>query len=302
MNNYKITNLVLVLFFMMVVGFYGRKKQIINQELNKGLSNIILNITLPLMIISSFNYEFSKEILGIAYKGFFLSIIIHIVIIFSSKFFYYRYNKDAKAVLRFITIFSNCGYMGYPVLESVYGKIGVFYGAIYNIPFNIFLWTIGVMLFTENKNMKSFKKAFLNPGLISVTIGLLVFIFSIKLPYPVLKTVESIGAMTTPISMMVVGAMLADIKFKELFSGSAILYGVFVRLIFLPMTTLLILRLIGVEKILMDIAVIIVAMPAAVNTVVFSENHGGDSVLASKIVFLTTMLSILTIPVILLLL
>jgi predicted permease len=156
------------------------------------------------------------------------------------------------------------------------------------------------MLFTENKGMRNFKKAFLNPGVISVILGLIIFIFSISLPFPIMKTVESIGSMTTPISMMVVGSMLADIKFKELFSGSAIFYGAFIRLIFLPVAILLILRLIGIEKILMDVAVILVAMPAAVNTVVFSENNNGDSVLASKIVFLTTMLSILTIPLILL--
>lgn len=299
MNN--IINLVLVLFFMMVVGFYGRRKQIINQDMSKGLSNIILNITLPLMIISSFNYEFSKESLNIAYKGFLLSIVIHIAIVFSSKAFYFKFDKDEKAVLRFITIFSNCGYMGYPVLESIYGKIGVFYGAIYNIPFNILLWTIGVMLFTGNKDSKNFKKAFFNPGVISVTLGLIIFIYSIKLPYPIMKTIESIGSMTTPISMMVVGAMLADIKLKELFAGKAIFYGAFIRLLFLPVAVLGILKLLGIEKILMDVAVIIVAMPAAVNTVVFSENYNGNSVLSSKIVFLTTMLSMVTIPLILLL-
>lgn len=301
MDFLNIVNQVAILFLIMVVGYFARKKNIINNEVNRGLSELLLNITLPFMIISSFNYSFSSEMLKNALTLLVFSIVIHSSLAIISKFLYYRYTEKTKSVLRFITVFSNCGYMGYPVVGSIYGNIGVFYTAIFNIPWNLFCFTIGMVFYTGVKDFKTMKRAALNPGVISVCIGLILFIFSIKLPYPIFRTLELVGSTTTPLSMIVIGSMLAEIKVKDIFSGFELYYGCLVRLIIIPLVVLVVLKGMGLSGMYLGIPVLICAMPAAANTAVFAQKYGGDSAFASRITFITTILSSLTIPLIILL-
>jgi predicted permease len=298
MDYSKILNQVIVLFLIMVVGYFARKRNIINSQVNKGLSELLLRITLPFMIVASFNYSYSKDMLYNAFILFIYSMIMHGSLVFISKLLYYKYPHKVKSVLRYITVFSNCGYMGYPVVESVFGKVGVFYAAIFNIPFNILSWTVGIMFFTGEKDFKAAKKVLLNPGILSVLIGLVLFIFSIKLPLPVYKTLESIGSITTPLSMIIVGSMLAEMNIRDVFAGFEIYYGCVVRLIVIPIIVIAILKLFGAKDVLLGIPTLIAAMPAAANTAIFAEKYGGDSLFASRIIFVTTMLSSLTIPII----
>ena len=190
--------------------------------------------------------------------------------------------------------------MGLPVLEALYGKIGIFYASIYITAYNIFTWTNGVMIFTGEKNIKAFKKALLNPGIIAVFIGMIILLFSIKLPYPVLRTFEILGTMTTPLSMLIIGSLIADVKFKELFSGWALYYVSLIRLVIIPLLVLVVLRIMGIhDEILLGVCLTTVAMSAAANTAVFAERYNGDSALASRIVAFTTIMSMVTIPIIL---
>ncbi|KRQ87972.1 putative transporter YfdV [Caloramator mitchellensis] len=302
MNTQKIFTQVLVLFFIIVVGFFIRKKGIIDKKMNKGLTELILNVTLPFMIIASFNFPFSKDMLLNAGKLLLISALVHLSLVFASKYIFIKYPKEVKSVLRFSMIFSNCGFMGYPVVESVYGKEGVFYTAIFNISFNILIWTVGVMLFSPEKEDKNYKKALINPGILSVLIGLLVFMLSINIPEPLYKTLEMVGSTTTPLSMIIIGSMLADVNVKEIFGSSTTYVITFVRLIAIPIVTYLILKFLGYSGIFLGIPVLIMAMPAAANTALFAERYNADTNLASRCVFVTTLMSTFTIPLIMLLL
>ncbi|SEF51582.1 hypothetical protein SAMN05660865_00408 [Caloramator fervidus] len=292
---------VLILFFIMLVGYFSRKRNIIEKSINKGLIELILNITLPFMILSSFNYEFSKEMLINAFRLYTISLVLYLTLVVLSKYLFKKYPYNERSVMRFVTIFSNCGFMGYPIVESVYGKIGIFYTAIFNINFNILIWTVGVMLF-NNKEKQNVKKVFLNPGLVSVILGFILFIFSIKLPYPIQRTLELIGSTTTPLSMIIVGSMLADININEFFKDYKIYYISLLRLIIIPLVTLTILKFFNFSGMLLGIPVLIMAMPAAANTALFAEKFDADVSLASKCVFFTTVLSVVTIPLIIMLL
>lgn len=296
--NNNVINQVIILSLVMIVGIYARKKNIITKEANKSLSDLLVNITLPFLLVSSFNYSYSKDMLTKAKIIFIYSVIIHLILIFASKLFALRYPERSKKVLRFITIFSNSGFMGYPVLEGLFGKIGIFYGAIFNIPFNIFMLSVGVMIYTGKKDLKTLKGVLMHPGIIATLIGLIMFIFSIKLPYPIYTTLNIVGSMTTPLAMLIVGAMLAEVKLKEIFQGSIVYYASFIRLMVVPFITLIILKLLHADKLLMQISVITEAMPAAVLASVFAEKYGADTVLASRSVFITTILSMITIPII----
>jgi len=284
----------------MAIGFYAKKKKFLNNVVDKGLSELLLNITLPFMIVTSFNIKYEVDMVSNAQKILIYSFLIHISLIFISKMFFFKLPKNKQQVFRFITIFSNVGFIGYPVLESIYGGTGVFYAAIFNIAFNILVWTVGVMLFTGEKDFKSMRKSLANPALIAVIIGLIIFSFSIRLPLSIETSLKLVGSTTTPISMIIVGSMLAEMKFKDAFSDFSVYYAAVVRLFIVPIIVYIVLKLLKVDEFLLTICVILQAMPAAVMAPIIAEKYGGDSLLASQCVFITTIVSGITIPIIIL--
>lgn len=300
MGNSQLINQVMVLFIIMMVGFYAKKKKFLSNTVDKGLSELLLNITLPFMIVTSFNIKYEAAMVNNAQKILIYSFLIHISLIFISKMLFFKFPSNKQQVFRFITIFSNVGFMGYPVLESIYGGTGVFYAAIFNIPFNLLVWTVGVMLYTGEKDFKSMRKAMANPALIAVFIGIILFVFSIRLPLPIETSLKLVGSTTTPISMIIIGSMLAEMKFKNIFSEVSIYYATVVRLLIVPMIIYVVLKFLKVDELLLNICVILQAMPAAVTTAIIAEKYGGDSLLASQCVFITTIVSVITIPIVIL--
>lgn len=294
-----IINQVIILSIIMLVGIYARKKEIFNSAVNKKMSTFLLDITLPCLIVSSFNYSYSQDMMNKAKLIFIYSVIVHFALIFVSYIFAYKFEDRKNKVLRAAIIFSNCGFMGYPVLEGLFGKIGVFYGSVFNIPFNLFMLSYGTMLFTGKKDIKSLKAALKHPGIIATVIGLMLFSFSITIPVPIYKALSSVGAMTTPLSMIIVGSMLAEINIKEIFSGFVVYYASAIRLIVGPLLTLIIMRLLHADRLLLEIGVTIETMPVAVIASILAEKYGGDTKLASKCIFISTIISMITIPIIL---
>lgn len=302
MDSSVIVKQVVILFLVIIVGFYASKRDIISGDMTKKLSTLLLQVTQPLLIISSFNFDFSKEMLRNAMLVFLLSFGIHLFSMLVGKLFYFKYPDRVKSVLKFLTVFSNCGFMGFPVLESIFGSIGVFYGSMYVIPFNILTLSYGVMVFTGKSDKDTIKKILTHPMIISVGIGMILFLFQIKLPMPVNKAVSMVGSMTSPLSMLIVGALLAVIPLKEMFKGLAVYYGSAIRLIILPLLVFAILSLLRLPKEVLQVCVTLTAMPAAANTAIFSEKYDGDAGLASRCIGISTILSIFTIPLIILLL
>lgn len=296
--NLQIYQEVLVLFLMIGIGFYARKKEMINKQVNRGLVELLLNITLPLLIVVSFNFKIQPEVMRVALQIFVVSLLFHYGMFFLSAFFFPMFRPSARSVLRFGAVFSNCAFMGYPILLAVYGKIGVFYGSIFSAPFNIAIWTAGVLLFKNKYDLKSIGKAFLNPGVLAVGLGFFLSFFSITLPYPFLKSAELIGWMTTPLSMIVVGSMLGEIHYREILSGFAVYYVSVLRLVFIPLGLFLVLYAFGIRGVTLGVCVICASMPVAASTAAFSERYECEPTLASRSVFISTLLSIVTIPLI----
>lgn len=296
MNYTTIVNQVIILFVIMLIGYVAKKQGKISKELISGLGVLLLDITLPGMIIASFNQSFSKQKLMGILIVFVCALGIHLLSLILGKFLFRKYADSTRTILKFILIFSNCAYMGFPILESIFGKEGVLYGSIYNIAFNIFLWTAGVMMFSDQKELPDFKKAIYNPGMISVFIGMIIFLFSIKLPAPIYNSLDMLGKTTTPLSMIIIGSMLADADFKSIFTEYATYYGSLLRLIILPAIVLFVLKWIGLSGVMLGSLVISAAAPAAATTAVFAERYGGDESLASKIIFISTLLSLITMP------
>ncbi len=307
MDSVLVLTKVFTLFLVILVGVYASKKNILSQEVTNKLSSLVLNIAMPLLIISSFEFDFDGQMLKKAGLVFLGSVIAHLLAILVSHLIYRKYPSSRGQVLKFATIFSNCSFMGYPVLESIFGKIGIFYGSIFVIPFNIISLSYGVMLFTgagssKGETLKSLKKALLHPGIIATVIGMVLFLFSIKLPGPVQEAAEMVGSLNSPLAMLIVGALLARYKLSEVFKGLSIYFVSLMRLVIIPLLVYGIMVLLSMPGDVTMVVVILSAMPVAVTTVIFAEQYGADSGLASKSVGVTTLLSIVTIPLFILLL
>jgi len=299
-----------ILFLMVLLGYVMRKKNIITDGFNREIKNYVLDIALPAMIIVSMKLPFSPDLLLDSGILLVISIISYVFIILFSYGIVNILNlkESRRDIFQFVLIFSNVGFMGFPVAHAVFGEVGVFYASIYNLPFNFLIWTLGVHILmrtgaeVDGGNGGSLIKVLLNPGIISVFIGFSLFLFSIDLPYPVFRTLELVGATTTPLAMIFIGASLMKVHYSELTTDKNLLLLSGIRLVFLPGIVYFILRLIGVSGLLLGVPVLITAMPAAANSAIMAAKYGNDGYLGSKAVFITTMLSIATIPIVVFLL
>lgn len=301
-NTSVVVSQITVLFLIIGIGFFARKRDIISRDMTKKLSELILQVTQPLLIITSFNFELSKEMLRNVLLIFLLSLGIHLLSMVVGQILYFRYPDHIRSVLKYVTVFSNCGFMGFPVLESIFGTIGIFYGSIYVIPFNILTLSYGAIIFTGKSDKDMLKKILVHPVIVSVAIGMVLFLLQWRLPTPLYKAASMVGSMTSPLSMLIVGSLLASTPIKEMFSGFSVYYGSIVRLVFLPVLVMTILKCFPLPHDILRTCVILTAMPAAVNTVIFAEKYGGNAELASRFVGISTALSVVTIPLLMVLL
>jgi len=293
-----VINQIIILFLMILVGYYAKKRAWIDESTKKKLSEILLNITNPLLIISSFQFEFSRDVLNNVFIVLIFSVIAHIIQILLGKLLFFRSKGSIRQIGELSATYANCAFMGFPVLESLYGKTGILYGSIYATIFNVFLWTHGVVVFNGKGGVKSIRKVLVNPGVISMFIGLIIFVLPIKLPYPISQAMDLLGGMTVPLSMLIIGATLADADFKKLFSGKHLYFISGVRLILMPLLAIPVLKLLGFSDVLLGICVILLAMPVATTVSIFAEMFDGDVEQASRVVVFSTLMSAFTIPLV----
>lgn len=291
---------VISLFLIMLVGVYGSKRNIITPEVNKALINILIEIALPFMILASFIFTYDETIKFNVLKTFIYSPIAYIIIAVISAFLLIPIKKDKRTILHFSNIFTNTGYIGFPILNAMYGAEAVIYGSVFNMFFVIFLWTYGIFLFTGSIEKDNLKKELLkilfNPSILAVALGMIIMIFDIVIPELLLNTIRSVGNITGPLSMIIVGATLAKVEFKKSLKDPSIYYGMATRLIIIPLVIYLISILIGDRGIVSNAVIVMSAMPAASMTSILAENYELEAEYAATMVLMTTVFALLTIP------
>jgi predicted permease len=300
LNSYfSIINQVGVLSLIMGVGLLAKRKNLINDELSRGLSAILVNIALPALVIGSFMVEFSYELLNNMIRIFTISILFHLVIILLSKIILKKYSMDKQKILGFMFIFPNSGAMGMPLVYGLYGKIGVLYLSIFLIPYQILFWTYGEGLFSNEKENINIRKYLNNPNIIAVIIGLFIFIFAIKIPFIAKEALGDIGAITMPLSMMIIGEKIGSLEFKEIILDKDVYFCSFIRLIVAPILMFIIISFFNGIPLIKNICIAAEVIPTATVSVLFCEKYNGNANLASKCILATHILSIVTIPVML---
>ncbi len=312
---------IFTLFLFMLPGFIVKKAKVADGEFPKSLSVLTLYITQVALILHSFIIEFNMKIFANLCQVFIGALLIHILLYIIAKECFKKAPDKTRTVLQFGLIFSNAGYMGIPVISDVFGADHAIYATFYVVWFNVFCYSVGRLIYTNDKKYISFKKAIFNPAVVSVIIGLTIFLtgagawiknvineptFIGNFFNIIYKVLEALKNMVAPVSMMIIGARLADINFKGIFKDKYMYPFVLLRLLVLPAIIWCMLKLFSLAGLLSDISLavllILSSTPAATATTMFAELYNGDSPYAGKLVALTTILSVATMPIVALLL
>ena len=294
-----IVNGVISLFLIILVGVYAAKKRIITKEINKGLTNILLKITLPCLVVSSFIFDLSDELKDNIIRCFIYSPLVLIISIVISYILLIPIKGEKKIIIQFANVFSNCGFIGFPIVFSIYGNEGVIYASIFNLFFTAFLWTYGVILFNGKMKREDIKKVLLNPAIVAVFIGLIIMIFGFDIPTVLSSTLDLVGNMTSPLSMIIVGVILGNAKIISYLKDKTIYYSAFLKLIIMPCILILISKLLKDTSLVIKTLIIVTAMPAAAMTSILAESFDKESEYSAVIVFITTLFSVITFPILL---
>lgn len=285
-----------VLFLYMAVGFYCRKKGIFNDVARDKLTDFVVFVTLPCMIFESFHMEFSLDALKQGAVAILIAAAMAVIALLLGKVLYNRFPYEEKSILQYGTLVSNSGFAGLPVVSGAYGDEGLFLGSLFIIPTRILMWSAGISLFTKANARDAFKKVMLNPGIIAVEIGLVRMILQIPLPHFVDTAVDNLGGCTSPMAMALVGAILADVPLRTVFDPKCF-YLVGVRQLLLPALCLIALKLLALDSLTIGVSVALTGMPIGSTTAILAQKYGADAKFASKCVFVSTLTSLITVPI-----
>jgi len=276
----------------MLVGAITVKTRLVDARARSSITNIVISVFIPCNILSSF---FGTERSQLPSLGIMVVISLGILALsyVLSLVLYKRAAPGQKKVLLYATLISNAALLGNPVIESMYGLEGLTYAAAYLIPIRVAVWTVGLAIFTNGKGY--LKKVIFHPCLIATYLGLLIMITGFTPPAIISRLVFSLGNCTTPLSMMIVGCILATVDPRKILSRLTA-YFTFIRLVLIPLMVMGILLIFRPDPIVSGISVILCGMPAGATTSILADKYGGDSELASKIIFVTTLLSIISSP------
>lgn len=305
MINYsQIIDTMFKLFALLLLGYYFRKKEYFNLEVNEKLSFMIVQFTAPALIISSvLNIEpvNKTEVLKIAGIGVILYILLPFVAYLIVKIL--RVDHSKQGIYQMLLIFANCSFMSYPIVQAFYGDVAIFYNTLLHMPFNILIFTYGeYLLSTGEDKMKLTAKDIASPGLIAAILAVVIYFFEIRVPSFIGASVTFLGSITTPLSMIILGSALGGYALMDVFKEKKLYIVTFIRLIIMPIAVYLVFSKLFKDPVIIGVATLTMAMPSASMCVMLSMKHEGQVKIASIGVFLTTILSLLSIPAIYILL
>lgn len=321
---------VAVLFIMAVPGIILKKCKLVPDGFGKGLSNLVLYIAQPALIVYAYldsTASFSQIWLNILLI-FAFSIIAHLLFFGASMIFFKRATDARRRVLRFATIFSNAAFMGIPLIEALCGAEATIYASIYNITFNLFLWTLGVHLCTHNRadhdgdgdidiaddiiaikkrvSEISWFKVLIHPITLASIIGVTLLVLGINNSTVNLGVIERslnmLKGLVAPLSMVVIGLRLAELDFKGILKDYHMYIFLILRHLVLPFAVLGVIKLfvlfVTVPELVLTVTMVLVSTPAATSATMFAEKYDCDAVYVSRLVAISTILSIATMPLV----
>lgn len=291
---------------VVMVGFLATKRGVWEAEMNRKMSVFVLTVTAPLLILSSVMGEGlvfeTREIMQLLL----ISLLNYVVLIGGAYIATAVWHLDAfrRGLLRFMLSFGNVTFIGFPVLSCIFGERAVFYGAVLTIPFNLLIFTIGVEFVAGSGSLR---KAFhwrkmLTPCVMASVVAVVLALFKVETPAHLAQWCHLIGDMTIPCALLIIGSTLSSIPWRDMIGNRFVYTMATIRLLLVPMFVLWLFRMAGFDPMIVNVATILSGMPVAANGIMFCLRYERDERLMAQAIFLSTLFSVVTIPLLTLLL
>ena len=293
----RMINTQLLLFLYMLCGVIVAKIGIIRDNNRQVVVRLLMDVAMPMMVLSAFNKPTTAEDIRASFLVMLIALAGCVVTGLIGKVIWRKEPENKRKVLMYASMFSNAGNAGLPILKLVFDDVGVFMGSMYLIPPRILQWTVGLGFFVRPQKGSWVRNVLLNPMVVTIYIGAVLMATGWQIPGVFGSAITNLGNMTAPLSMILIGATLSGMNLKMLLDKSVLLVSA-LRLLIFPMLFAVGLKVLGTDLTTMNICVILLAMPVASNTAAMAERYGGDYVFASACVSVTTLLSVLTVPLV----
>ena len=288
------------LFIIVMLGYVLCKLGYMGDKFDQKLSAIVIDISCPALILSSVMGDRMPDrtlilpLLGVGFLTYFVLLIF--------GFWVPRLitrNHDEQGMVGFALMFANVGFIGYPIVSSIFGPEAVFYAALLNMPNTFFIFTAGVMLVRGEYSIKRLNpKVLFSPAMLAAFLAALIVALGVRMPEVVARPVTMVGAITVPAALMVIGSSMARLPLRQIMGSAKVYVASAVRLLVVPVAVYALFRVCGVSAVINDINTTVVAMPVAAFGTMFCMKYGRDPSLMTEITFVTTVASIATIPLI----
>ena len=286
---------VFIMFVLMAIGFVAYRKQILSNQGTKDIGKLLLNVAIPMIVISNFCVEKSAEKTAELFESALLSFLCMAL---SVAFAYLAYHKKDR-IAEFSAAFSNAGFIGIPLVQAIFGSGAVFYISMMIVLINMLQWTYGVYTITDDKSVMDFKKIMKNPLILSVGIGIVIYFLNIRLPKIAMDIISSISAINTPLAMIVSGVYLAQSDLLNAMRKKDAWLLSLARLIVIPLIVMLVFRFLPFGSTAMKLSILLAgACPVGSNVAVFAQQYDKDYRKGVEYVCVSTLLSILALPLV----
>lgn len=287
----------LILFFFMLIGYYMGRKKIVDEKVSKSLSWMIVNVTNPALILSGgISAVMDRtELLS----TFVLAVGLFAVLILFAELVIplFRLEKRDAGVYKALTVFSNMGFMGFPIISAVYGQEALIYASVFLLPFNVLIYTYGVFRISgHGMKLGEAVRKFLNIGTCAGILALIIAVSQIRLPDIANRTIEMLSDLTAPLCMMVIGASFLNIRFQDVFCNRKLMIFSVLRLLLIPLAGMALIRMATADPVLQGICFIILASPAGSMVAMLAQQNDGNDLIASEGAAVTTLFSVVTMP------
>lgn len=291
-----ILNQTIIMLILIMLGIICAKTRIISDESNKDLSKFVLQVVNPVVIFMSYQTDYHFNLVKNLLITFGLSLVSYGIMIAAAYIFVRRKEDRETEIERFSAIYSNCGFMGIPLINALFGMEGVFYLTAFITVFNLIVWTHGIILISGEKSLRKVVKVFYSPTVIAIILGIITFFMQFRLPEVPAKALGFIADMNTPLAMIVSGVTMAGTNAVNLLKNKRAFYICFLRLVLLPFILTALLAPFGInDKVYMTVIIAASAPPAAMCTLQCIR-YGRNSVYSSEIFTAGTILSVASLP------
>lgn len=287
-----------ILFILIIIGFICGKTGVVTAEGKKVLSNLLVTIIMPAMILNSYLSEFDPQVLNNLLLAFGLSTVAILLAMAVSFLLTFKLKSSNRKVLWFAFSFSNAAYMGFPLVKGLFGDEGLLYASAFATMFNVIVWSVGYAVMSGEMKAKQVAKSVgKNPVTYAVILGLIIYLGRIPVPEVIKQPISLVGSMTTPLSMIIIGAMIAGSNVKSILGNKEVWLSVAVRLVLIPSLTFGLFYLLGIGGMVASVVLIQAACPTAATTSVLAIQFNHDESVGAGTVVLSTICSIVTLTV-----